>query len=96
MDVGERKTISCKVNPQAPSGSPTSSLILSPFEGFDGDVSFRPFPHANLTGCRSRTTETTKMELFEQITLGLVVLKKKKKKTIVLVAEARARIQANV
>ena len=95
MDVGERKTVSCKVNPQAPSGSPTSSLILSPFEGFDGDVSFRPFPHANLTGCRSRTTETTKMELFEQVTLGLVVLKKKKK-TIVLVAEARARIQANV
>ena len=37
MDVGERKTVSCKVNPQAPSGSPTSSLILSPFEGFDGD-----------------------------------------------------------
>ena len=77
MDVGERKTVSCKVNPRAPSGSPTSSLILPPFEGFDGDVSFRPFPHANLTGCGSRTT---KMELFEQVTLGLVFFKKKKKK----------------
>ena len=79
MDVGERKTVSCKVNPRAPSGSPTSSLILPPFEGFDGDVSFRPFPHANLTGCGSRTT---KMELFEQVTLGLVVLKKKKKRPL--------------
>ena len=33
------------------------------------------------------------MELFEQITLGLVFWKKK---TIVLVAGAKARIQANV
>ena len=47
-----------------------SSVILPPFERFEGDVSFRPFPHANLTGRGSRTTETTKMELFEQVTLG--------------------------
>ena len=41
---------------------------ISNFEGFEGDVSFRPFPHANLTGRGPRTTATTKMELFEQVT----------------------------
>ena len=56
--------------------SSPSSIILLPFERFEGDVSVRPFPHANLTGRGSRTTETTKMELFEKAILGLGILKK--------------------
>ena len=79
-----------------PSSTPwklISSIILPSFEGFEGDVFFRPFPHANLIGRGSTATATIKMELFDQVTLCLGILKKK---TIVLVAEARARIQANV
>ena len=53
----------------------TSWVILPVFEGFEGDVAFRPSPHANLTGSGSRTTAITKMELFEQVTLGLAILK---------------------
>ena len=50
---------------------------------FEGVVSFRPFPHANLTSRLSKNTATTKMELLDQVTLCLAILKVK---TIVLVA----------
>ena len=53
------------------------TLKLPLFEGFEGNVSFRPYPHASLTRCGSRTTEKTKMGLFEQVTLSLGILKKR-------------------
>ena len=46
------------------------------FEEFEGDASFRTFPHANSTGRGSRTSATTKMELFEQVALDLGILQK--------------------
>ena len=45
------------------------------FEEFEGDVYCRPSPQANLKGCGSRTT--TKMELFDQVTLCLSTLERK-------------------
>ena len=47
----------------------------------------RPFSHANLNDPGSRATAATKMELFDQVTLCVGILKTN---TIVLVAEARA------
>ena len=47
----------------------------------------RPFSHVNLNDPGSRTTATTQMELFDQVTLCGGILETK---TIVLVAEARA------
>ena len=47
----------------------------------------RPFSHANLNDPGSRATATSKMELFDQVTLCVGILETK---TIVLVTEARA------
>ena len=47
----------------------------------------RLFSHANLNDPGSRATATTKMELFDQVTLCLGILETK---TIILVAETRA------
>ena len=47
----------------------------------------RPFSHANLNDPGSRATATTKMELFNQVTLCVGILETK---TIVLIAKARA------
>ena len=47
----------------------------------------RPFSHANLNDPGSRAIATTKMELFDQVTLCVGILETK---TIVLVTEARA------
>ena len=47
----------------------------------------RPFVYANLKGLGSRNTATTKMKLFDQITLSLDILKRK---TIVLAAKVIA------
>ena len=54
------------------------------FEGFQEEVFFRPFPHANLRGPESRATVTTKMEFFDQVTFCL------ERQTNALVTEARA------
>ena len=35
------------------------------FEGFKGEVFFRPFPNANLKGPESGATVTPKMEFFD-------------------------------
>ena len=56
------------------------------FEGFEEDVFLRTSPYANLIGPKSRTTVTTKMELFDQTTLCLSILERK---SIVLVALPR-------
>ena len=45
-----------------------SSLSLSAFELFEGDIFFRSFLSANLKAYGSRTTAATKMELFDQVT----------------------------
>ena len=63
-----------------------SSVNLLLFKGIEGDVFPRPSPHANLKGPRFRSTATTKMELFDKITLCLSTLERK---TIVLVPEKR-------
>lgn len=63
-----------------------SSVILRLFEEFERYVFFRPFPRANLRGCKSRTTAETKMELFGQVTLCLRIFERK---IIVLVPETR-------
>ena len=48
------------------------TLASLPFsEGFERDVFFRPFPHANLKDRVFRTTANTKMGLFDQVTLCL-------------------------
>ena len=47
----------------------------------------RPFSHANLNDPGSRATATSKMELFDQVTLCVGI---SETKTIILVAEARA------
>ena len=44
------------------------------FEGFEGEVFFRPSPHANLKDPESGATVTTKMKFFDQVTLCLGVL----------------------
>ena len=64
---------------------PSVNLLL--FKGFEGDIFFRSSPHTNLKGPRSRGTTTTKMELFDQVTLCLGTLESK---TIILEAETRA------
>ena len=61
--------------------------LISSVNLFEEDVFFRPSTHANLKDPRSRGTATTKMELFDQVTLYLGTLERK---TIVLVAETRA------
>ena len=56
------------------------------FEGFEGEIFFRPSPHANLKGTESGATVTTKMEFFDQVTICLGILEMQ---TNALVAEAR-------
>ena len=63
-----------------------SSVILRLFEEFERYVFFRPFPRANLRGCKSRTTAETKMKLSDQVTLCLRIFERK---IIVLVPETR-------
>ena len=62
-------------------------MTLPFFEGFEGDVSFRSSPHANLNGPGSMATVATKMERFDQVNLCLGILKRK---AIVLVAKTLA------
>ena len=63
------------------------SASLPLFEGFEGEVFFRPSPHADLKGPESGATATTKMEYFDQVTLCLGILEMQTK---ALAAEARA------
>ena len=64
-----------------------SSVSLPLFQGFEGDVFFRPSPHANLKGHGPRTTATTKMQLFDQVTFCLGIFERK---TVLLVVETKA------
>ena len=64
------------------------NLVSKPlFEGLEGNVFFRPSPHANLKAVESRSTVSAKMELFDQVTFCLGF---SEKKTILLVVKARA------
>ena len=66
-------------------------VTLPLFGGFQGNVFSRSSPHVNLVDCGSRTTATTKMELFNKVTLCLGILERK---VIVLVAEAKVLYRA--